>query len=80
MDGISSLMALGVIVAVIVPRNIVLDKVKAFMCEAAKSAVASTLWLLLVVDAILGPWKDKPSPLLTRVRVARVVTGIVILL
>ncbi|KAJ4349549.1 uncharacterized protein N0V89_008165 [Didymosphaeria variabile] len=58
-DSVSAIMAAGIIFSVYVQRKAVISLYQYLLFEAAKSLLATGLWLWLILDAAYGPWQDE---------------------
>ena len=76
-------MAAGIIFIVIVQRKVSSTDLLTLQFEAAKSILATGLWLWLMLDSAFGPWKRRQYRDPSRevpMRVARAATAAILLL
>ncbi|CAN9284967.1 unnamed protein product [Alternaria alternata] len=53
----TALMAAGIVFIVYVQRKAIATPYQVLMFEAAKSVLATGLWLWLILDSAFGPWR-----------------------
>ncbi|KAF2675679.1 hypothetical protein K458DRAFT_437823 [Lentithecium fluviatile CBS 122367] len=57
-DSLTAIMAAGIIFIVYVQRKAIVSSFQTLVFEAIKSALATGLWLWLILDSAFGPWKN----------------------
>lgn len=58
-DTVTAIMAAGIIFCVYVQRKAQISTTQSLLFEAAKSVLATGLWLWFVLDSAFGPWLQR---------------------